>query len=284
MHDYHGVIAVLTSMHAKERVIDPILRSDLGLDVLVARGVNTDRFGTFTREVERAGSQLEAAKAKIVAGFQAVPSAKVGIASEGSFGPHPYVPFAALGRELVLMIDRDNGLELAGYDASLETNFGHAVAATAEEAIAYAQRVGFPVQGLIVMGCNGDQPAPELFLNKDATDPIDFERAVRNAIRASGAAFIETDMRAHRNPTRMLAIERATRDLVRKFNSRCPDCEHPGFDVTERLSGLPCAWCGEPTFVIKTEVLSCRSCGHRLERLATLEAEADPGQCERCNP
>lgn len=66
-------------------------------------------------------------------------------------------------------------------------------------------------------------------------------------------------MRAHRNPTRMAAIERATNDLVRRFHSRCPECDYPGFDLTERVPGLPCAWCGEPTRVVMTDVLACRS-------------------------
>ena len=102
------------------------------------------------------------------------------------------------------------------------------------------------------------------------------QRQVARGLAIGGAAFIETDMRAHRNPTRMAAIERATLDLVRRYNSRCPICGHPGFDITERRSGLPCAWCGTPTFVIKTEVLCCQGCGHRLERCATPSPAADP--------
>jgi hypothetical protein len=284
MSAYRSVIGVLTTMHAKERVIEPVLRKAWGLELHVARDVNTDAFGTFSREIARAGSQLDAARAKIEAGFQAVPSARVGLASEGSFGPHPYVPFAAVGRELVLMIDRDSGLELAGYDVSLEANFGHVVAASVEEAIEFGNRIGFPSHGLIVIGCEGGQPAPHQFIKKDAGDKTELEGAVGEAIAIGGAAFIETDMRAHRNPTRMAAIERATLDLVRRYNSRCPICGHPGFDITERRRGLPCAWCGTPTFVIKTEVLCCQACGHRLERCATPSPAADPGQCEVCNP
>lgn len=37
----------------KERVIGPILRAELELIVGLAMGVNTDHFGTFSREVER---------------------------------------------------------------------------------------------------------------------------------------------------------------------------------------------------------------------------------------
>jgi hypothetical protein len=281
---YHHTVAVLTSMHAKERVIGPILRDELGLIVGLAMGVNTDQFGTFSREVERTGSQHDAAKAKIAAGFEYAPLARVGLASEGSFGPHPHIPFLAVGRELVLLVDRQSGLELTGYDASPETNFGHAIARDLDEAFAFAQRARFPEHGLIVMGCSDEQPAPDLLLNKDVTDAAALEAAVRECVRFCGAAFVETDMRAHRNPTRMAAIERATRDLVRRFHSRCPQCDHRGFDVTERISGLPCVWCGEPTRVIKAEALTCQSCGCRIERSATTDTTVDAGQCEVCNP
>ena len=44
---YDNTVAVLTSMHQKERVIGPILRSELGLLVGLAMGVDTDQFGTF---------------------------------------------------------------------------------------------------------------------------------------------------------------------------------------------------------------------------------------------
>lgn len=281
---YQNTVAVLTSMHAKERVIAPILRDELGLIVMLATGVDTDWFGTFSRDVERTGSQLDAARAKIAAGFDHMPAASVGLASEGSFGPHPYIPFLALGRELVLMVDRETGLELTGYDASPETNFGHVVAKGLEAALTFAARAGFPEHGLIVMGSRGDQPAPDILLRKDVTNTMALEVAVKEAVRLCGAAFVEADMRAHRNPTRMVSIERATRDLVRRYQSKCPSCAWPGFDITERVAGLPCAWCGEATHVIRVEVLSCARCGHRQERSATNEVTTDPGHCEHCNP
>lgn len=79
------------------------------------------------------------------------------------------------------------------------------------------------------MGCTHEHPAPDLMLIKDVTDAVALEAAVRDAVRLCGAIFVEADMRAHRNPTRMAAIERATRDLVRRFHSRCPQCDQSGF-------------------------------------------------------
>ena len=281
---YKNTVGVLATMHGKERVIAPVLKDGLGLVVGLAMGLDTDTFGTFSRDVERTGSPLDAARAKVAAAFAFAPCARVGIASEGSFGPHPNIPFLALGRELVLLIDRERGLELTGHFASPETNYGHAVVSDIEAAIAFAERSEFPEHGLIVMGCVDDKPAPGLALFKDVVDYAALEKAVGRVVAQCGGAFIEADMRAHRNPTRMRAVERAARDLVRRFHSRCPVCAHPGFDITERVAGLPCEWCGEPTHGIRAEVLTCQACDYRLARPATSATTADPGRCPRCNP
>lgn len=281
---YHNTVAVLATMHGKEQVIGPVLEQGLGLRVGVAMGLDTDRFGAFSREIERAGSPLDAARAKIAAGFDYAPYARVGIASEGSFGPHPSIPFLALGRELVLLIDRERGLELAGHFTTLETNYGHAVVSDIDAAMAFANRSGFPEHGLIVMAHVDGKPAPDLALIKDIADPGTLEKAVDQVVARCGVAFVEADMRAHRNPTRMRAIQQATSDLVRRFLSRCPVCEHPGFDVSQRIAGLPCSCCGEPTHLIRAEVLICQACDHRQERSGPVGKTSEPNHCQNCNP
>jgi hypothetical protein len=274
---------LLATMHGKERVIAPLLERALGLRVSVSSGIDTDRFGTFSRDVERSGSQLDAARAKIAAAFAAAPDARVALASEGSFGPHPHVPFVAIAREIVVFADRASGLHLIGHHASPATNFSHAVVSDVAGAFAFAHRAGFPGHGVIVMGAVDGRPAPARLLIKEIRNPADLKNAATQVIGMCGAAFIETDMRAHRNPTRMRGIKRATLDLVRRFRSKCPVCAAPGFAVTERLSGLPCSWCDGPTLATRADLLSCAACGHRIERLVAA-ATADPGQCPDCNP
>ncbi|WP_137931659.1 DUF6671 family protein [Mesorhizobium comanense] len=280
---YERTEAVLATMHGKERVIAPLLERALGLRVAATTNVDTDRFGTFSRDVERTGSQLDAARAKIAAAFAAAPDVNVALASEGSFGPHPYIPFVPLGREIVVMRDRVSGLELIGHYAGLSTNFGHTVVTDLAGASAFAERARFPGHGVIVMGCVDQQPAPRRALIKDIDAWAGLQRAIEEVITICGAAFVETDMRAHRNPTRMRTIKRATLDLVRRFRSLCPICARPGFAITKRLSGLPCSWCGGPTLALKADVYSCEGCGYREER-AVKAATADPGQCGECNP
>lgn len=275
--------AVLATMHGKERVIRPLLEGGLGLKVRLPDGFDTDRFGTFSREIKRNGAQLEAAHAKIEAVFDHDPQAQVAIASEGSFGPHPFIPFVPLGREIVVLRDRDSGLELIGQHADLSTNFAHQTVETAVAAAAFAERIGFPRHGLIVIGIIEGNPAPGRYLNKNVQTRAQLSAAVGEAIALCGAAHVETDMRAHRNPTRMRAIKLATIDLVRLYHSPCPQCAHPGFAVTERLAGLPCAWCGAPTNALRAEVSMCAGCGHRIERRVEATT-ADPGQCNGCNP
>ena len=279
-----GSLAAIATMHGKERVIAPVLSAGLGLQCRVPAGLDTDRFGTFSRERIRTANALEAAREKVAAAFAMMPEARVAIASEGSFGPHPQIPFAPLGRELVVLIDRVTGLEIAGHDATLDLRYAHVIARTTQDAEAFGERIGFPEHALIVMGCAGDHPDPHIALCKGITTSQALAEAVGTAIALSGAAFVETDMRAHHNPTRMRAIERASRDLIARYQSRCPACATPGFAVTQRIAGLPCKWCGAPTALPLAEVFTCTACGHREERSVIGQTTADPGNCDLCNP
>lgn len=281
-----GVIdkrAVLATMHGKERVLRPILERGLGLQVHLPNGFDTDRFGTFSREIERSGSQLDAARAKIAAAFEHDQRAQVAIASEGSFGPHPFMPLVPLGREIVVLHDRETGLELIGRHADLLTNFQHQTVATVQQATDFATRIGFPRHSLIVIGIAHGSPDPSQYIRKEMETVEQLALIAKEVIALCGAAHLETDMRAHRNPTRMRSIKRAGIDLVRRYRSRCPTCVRPGFSVTQRIGGLPCAWCDEPTNALRAEISVCEGCGHRIERSVKAKA-ADPCQCPNCNP
>lgn len=280
---YSGERALLASMHAKERIIAPLARRFLGLDVHAVAGLDTDAFGTFTRTVPRPGSPRDAARAKIDAAFALQPDATIALASEGSFGPHPMVPFCFLARELVMLVDRGTGLELVGHYATPDTNFGHTAVTSVAAGLDFARWAGFPDHGVIVMGCHENLPAPEIALIRDSTTWADLTDAFNAVIGSHGVACAEADMRAHRNPRRMRAIGRATIDLIRSARSLCPACAAPGFGVTGRVAGLPCEGCGAPTMLSRAEVLSCRQCGHRAEIPAQLP-HADPAHCEDCNP
>ena len=281
---FAGAVAALGTRHGKELVIGPTLGAQLGLRVDVVRDVDTDRFGTFTREIPRAGTARETARAKARAALGAHGHARFGLSSEGSFGPHPSLPFVHGGVEIVLLVDRETGLEIIGTDITIETNFASACVTTVDEAAAFAGDVSFPSHALIVIAAPRGQPDPALGLTKGIVDPASLAQAVEHALRRHGRAWVETDMRAHLNPTRMRSIDRAAHALARAARSVCPDCGQPGYVAVERVDGLPCGDCGAPTGKARAELLVCAGCGRREERPLGNVPHATAYECALCNP
>ncbi|MEP0912507.1 hypothetical protein NDA02_05245 [Leptolyngbya sp. ST-U4] len=279
-------LATLATMHQKEIAIAPLLKENLGLQVTVPHGFDSDRLGTFTREVKRYGTQLEAARQKAIVGMELTGHA-IGIASEGSFGPHPAMPFLPSNREIVLLIDRGNDLEVIGEAISTETNFSHKQVTNLEEAKTFARKAKFPQHGLVVIAnadANGITKDKDLII-KGITSEAQLIDAVQWALKQADRVHIETDMRAMHNPTRMKIIAQATEDLIAKLQKTCPNCNTPGFSVADRLPGLPCGLCGTPTDLTRSIVYRCQKCQHREEVLFPNGVEtADPGQCPYCNP
>ena len=278
---YPDARAVLASMHGKERVIAPLLQP-LGLHVLPA-GIDTDAFGTFSRERPRLDTPLATARAKIDAALTRHPECRVALASEGSFGAHPASPLLPWAHELVLFVDRDRELSVIGEDRGAATNYAHAPCISTADARAFAARVGFPAHGLIAMACVDGRPAPALALHKDLHDEAVLLDVVARLVDRHGLAWLETDMRAHRNPTRMAAIARATADLVRRLSTPCPRCGQPGYGQRETRAGRPCADCGAPTRLPRVAIFACAGCGAAEERPLP-DAAADPAHCDFCNP
>ena len=71
-----------------------------------------------------------------------------------------------------------------------------------------------------------DDPRMRKGISAWAALEADFAWAL--AASANGQVFIETDVRAHANPTRMDHIRLVTEDLVKELCSLCPTCERAG--------------------------------------------------------
>jgi len=277
-------VGVLATKHHKEQVIAPILQQELDLKVTVPPDFDTDLFGTFTREIKRLGTQIEAARLKAEKALE-ITGETLALASEGSFAPHPSLPYISANREIVILLDKQQELKIIGESFSTDTNHSHKVVKTVEEALIFANQIGFPDHGLVIMFNDSPQESGEII--KGITTPEKLEESVNFILKTSpnGTAYIETDMRALYNPTRMKNIAKATLDLVRKIHSCCPQCSTPGFDIVERKIGLPCALCHLPTRLTLSVIYKCQKCGFREEKLLTEGQEfADPAQCMYCNP
>ncbi len=273
---------VIATMHQKELLMQPILENVLGVECLVLGDFNSDKFGTFTRDIKRSGNMLQAARAKLQAAME-MSGCDLGVASEGSFGVHPSMPFVQSNLELVLFIDKKNNLEIKGHYRTLDTNLDGKYVSTIEEALNFAKKCGFPEHGVIVRRSEKGK----WFLYKNIQNIDDLKTAFNKILSLpfSSKVFIETDMRAYKNPTRMKAIQKATEDLIQNIHSKCPECKRPGFVLTDVEKGLPCRVCSMPTALVKFEIFSCASCAYQEKKKTLKYGEfADPGQCNFCNP
>lgn len=86
---YVGRNVALLTQHGKGQIIAPLLESTLGCFIELVSGFDTDQLGTFTREIARPGSHLDAARRNARIGIELAETIG-GIASEGSFGVDPH--------------------------------------------------------------------------------------------------------------------------------------------------------------------------------------------------
>lgn len=272
--------AVLITKHKKDEVIFPVL-AQTGMSLKLLDTIDTDTFGTFTRDIDRKGTQLEAARYKALKAIEET-GESLAIASEGSFGSHPTIYFAPANVELVLFIDTLNDIELSGWEISTDTNFSHAEISNVEEAKEFAKKCGFPSHGIVVRPNDNSG-----ILFKGITTEKILEEAVLKCLVASqnGKVLIETDMRAIYNPTRMKVIEKATINLLNKIKSLCPECGWLGFEITEWINGLPCENCFFPTRGIAKHIYQCKKCNHKKEiEYPHNQKYSEPTFCDFCNP
>ncbi len=277
---FAGRTAVLATKHRKLRLIAPPMRP-LGMDV-TAVAVDTDELGTFTGEVPRPGPPLETAIAKARLGMAATGSA-LGLASEGSVGPHPTIPLVTADIELVVLVDAERDLVVSASATSLDIRAVTRSIEPGGDPTDSLDHFGLPGHAVIVRPNQG--PPTPLF--KGLRVPADIATAVVDCAAASpdGRARVETDLRAHMCPSRRPTIRLAAERLAARLATGCPACTSPGWGCVDVITGIPCRWCGTPTDELRAEVDGCPACGHREER-ATIATNTtgDPARCQRCNP
>lgn len=280
---YAGKKAALATMHGKEAAIAPGLRKITGLIVVGAAGIDTDKLGTFAGDVPRDGTMLEVAIRKARMGMD-VTGFSLGIASEGAFGPHPVIPFIAAGTELMTFVDDERKIVVTESCFAEETNFGHLTIEPGQAHEPFLLRVGFPSHALIVRP-NECPPPCRIFKGIQTVSDLDRAIGFAASLSVDGKARLETDMRAHLNPTRMKRIALLTERLARRLTTPCPEYDEPGFGRSGARAGLICADCCAPTGMIAAEFFCCPSCNYEEARpRADGLTKAPAGSCPECNP
>lgn len=277
---FQGRKLLIATMHGKEKVMQPLLEKELGVKVVQNNLFNTDELGTFSGEIERKGSAIETLRMKCLLAMEKN-QVDLTLASEGSFGAHPFYYFSAANEEVVMLKDFKNDIEIVSKVLSTSTNFATKEIKDLPSLLDFANEVNFPSHRIIL---KSDYKNFEYcFKGIDNYKELEKNFHFLNSIGAKIIA--ETDMRAMYNPSRLKVIEEATNKLIKKCNSLCPNCQTPGFDIIEFITGLPCKWCENPTDSALKQLYKCRKCNFELENeFPNGKKFEDPMYCNICNP
>ncbi|MFT4782082.1 MAG: hypothetical protein ACI9SD_001773 [Pseudohongiellaceae bacterium] len=277
---FNGRKLIIATKHKKESVIAPILEKGLGVMCFTDETFDTDTLGTFTGEVERKLDPIATARQKCLLAMD-LNNCDLGVASEGSFGSHPIIFFASADDEFLIFIDKKNNLEIIARELSMETNFNGSEIKNENDLLEFAESVKFPSHGLILR----KSKAADSDIIKGITKLHDLKKAFHLLYKKFNEVYVETDMRAMYNPSRMNVIENAAKKLVAKVNSCCPQCDIPGFGVTDTKKGLECSLCGSATNSTLSYIYICQHCQYTKEAMYPNKKRTEnPMYCDYCNP
>ena len=280
MNIYSNRTASVLTKHGKELVLRDALHSRTGLEIKHTDAYDTDLLGTFTLETPRYGSQLDAARKKAQIGMELI-GTDLGLANEGAFVADSYTGMLSWNHELVILIDQARQLEITGFYSGPAQN-NHAYISHWEELEKFAHSALFPSHHLVIKPT--DEYHPQSIKNISNIKQLKDAFEWASAHSSKGVVYVENDLRAFANPTRMEHIRQAAIDLANKVNSLCPECKTPGYWIKDIQRGLPCNACGMPTNQEIAKIWGCLKCEYKdTEGMKVLQF-ASPSLCEHCNP
>lgn len=280
IHYFEGRNLVIATKHKKEFVIGPPLKAAFGLDFFSSDSLDTDMLGTFSGEIERLNKPIDAARMKCNMAMD-IHQVDMAVSSEGSFGPHPQIFFLPAAEEYLMFMDRKHELEVVVKTVTTNTNYSSITLTSTEYLQEFLTRVKFPSHALILKKSENDITRIEkgIVCEKTLFDRVEFY------LNLYGACYLETDMRAMFNPTRMEVIKNLVDQLIVDMNRICPKCHFPGFSISDVVRGLLCSNCLWPTKSVKEIIYGCKKCGHRsIEMNTELKKYEEPMYCDFCNP
>lgn len=285
-YPYSDCSIAVATMHQKETVIEPCVREFLKAHCRIPP-INTDSLGTFCPKVARKDTILNTVIKKAHMGMQEAELC-LGIASEGSFFTDYLTLAGVANHEVMVFIDTVRDLTIIEESISYDTNFQryeiHKPFEMTADFKEFLLKSRFNSHALMVCGSENGQIT---VITKGITDQQILVDEIKK-LQSSGFTDIalETDMRAHCNPTRMKHIKALARKLMKRVATLCKACNAPGFGITQLIRGLPCSLCNNPTDLIKEEQHSCLKCSYTQSQLYQLNPRyyAEPYECSLCNP
>lgn len=280
IHPYFKKDVVLTSKHQKIDLIKPAFDTSVGCNIFEIP-LDTDQLGTFTGDIARLDPPLETAIKKARLGMSHSGTA-LGIASEGSIGPDPIVPFLHSDIEHLVFVDDENEIFISETFRSFDITLSTIIVGRNDDLSEFLQKADFPNHKLIVRPNKTDQSA-----SIKGIDNLQYlSEAIEHSSKISldGLVVVESDLRAISSPSRQKNIEKVAALLALRISQLCPDCNLPGWGCVRYEKGLTCSDCGsENQLAIRQEVLGCTKC--EFTKLGKLIAtELGPANCDFCNP
>lgn len=270
----------LATQHGKEKQFSPVFAEVLGWHITVAP-LDTDVWGTFSGDVPRHLSPRDTALEKARTGARSLGYAR-GMASEGTVGPHPAIPFLTVDHEIAAFVDLESGIEVV--ESVLNPDIV-AVSEIWDDTVLLEdimEKADLPRHALIARTDSGSSP----MVVKGMTSRAELERAIDTIRRDDPDATIvfESDHRAMMSPSRQVAIEECARKLATRLASLCPSCSAMGWGLVDCERGVPCRECGTLSAdAISGDVEGCVRCDHRITIRRGI-SEVDPAHCLVCNP
>lgn len=270
---------LLATKHKKELVIEPAIKSHLEAEICVADGFDTDQYGTFDGVIKRVDGPREtvvkkAQDASIKYGFP------YAIASEGSFGPHPAMPFIAGDVEHLVLYDAELDVSICETIVSGATNYSHLDIKDGDDISTYLKRVNFGSHALNIRALKDD-----ILLAKGIKDIDILQSSLKREFKYHHELRLETDMRAMNNPMRMQVIQSVAVRLAKRLATHCPSCNCYGYGEMKLTGSLPCSVCGGESTIHSNREITCIFCSFKsnLHRDDGMQS-ADPKYCLLCNP
>jgi hypothetical protein len=275
-----GVSAALTTMHSKHAQIAPAFERVLGWEILVAK-VDTDQFGSFDGVTPRTLSPKQAAIAKARAGAEER-GTRFGLASEGTIGRHPDLPFINSDFELLALVDLAEGHELVVSHLSADIVAAREELGDEVDITALAKKFDLPNHAVNLKIESGSG----LQIVKGLANPVELEREIESVRALAGPVklTLESDFRAMSSPSRQRNIREVAEKLAKRIASTCPGCGYLGWGLARYEFGLSCRECGfENSHLARAGVNTCLRCD--LEETFDLgRPAAEPANCLSCNP
>lgn len=205
-----GPEVLIATMHGKEVVLGPVL-AELGFQVLLPIGYDTDALGTFSGDIRRPGTAFDAALEKARRACDATGVARA-VSSEGTYRPSQTLFPGARNAELLAFVDRETGFECVEYVTDTPTRFDKGRVPpdiSAPEVRTLLALIGWPQTKVLVVP---NDPGVGVVMPEWVFKGIGDEQALAEAFEAcaqhsaDGWVHLETDLRAHMNPSRMTSI------------------------------------------------------------------------------